>query len=425
MARPTIKATPRSFNGFRGWRVELPGGRPIATPAVSDGLVFVGGGYGSHEFFAFDAESGELVWQIHTKDDGPTAAVAIGGFVAFNTESCTLYVVEAATGQVVWERWLGDPLMAQPAADAEHVYMAYPDRERRHHLACFRLRTGEPVWTVPIGHDIITAPVCHGGSLYVSTYDGRVHRFDARTGKCLWVEDYRATSAPWVTGDRVMVSMRLEGEDAPVEEVHAHHSDTGRRSGRRAYASEEATYLRSKRTSSEAAWLDALDSSVGFDSAPPSAKLDAVESLVGEYRVAGSWRYQGSRPVVSEDRCFLIVGDDLRCTSVSSEETLWHKIAGNERSPSRRLVPPALANGKLFVTMLEGTVSCLDQVTGQDLWSCQVGELLEWSPAVQGGRVYLGTLGGGLICVETGDPADTGWPMWGGGPGHNGPSSGT
>lgn len=222
-----------------------------------------------------------------------------------------------------------------------------------------------------------------------------------------------------------MVSMRLEGEDAPVEEVHAHHSDTGRRSGRRAYASEEATYLRSKRTSSEAAWLDALDSSVGFDSAPPSAKLDAVESLVGEYRVAGSWRYQGSRPVVSEDRCFLIVGDDLRCTSVSSEETLWHKIAGNERSPSRRLVPPALANGKLFVTMLEGTVSCLDQVTGQDLWSCQVGELLEWSPAVQGGRVYLGTLGGGLICVETGDPADTGWPMWGGGPGHNGPSSGT
>ncbi|MBM3274253.1 MAG: PQQ-binding-like beta-propeller repeat protein, partial [Candidatus Sericytochromatia bacterium] len=60
--------------------------------------------------------------------------------------------------------------------------------------------------------------------------------------------------------------------------------------------------------------------------------------------------------------------------------------------------------------------------TGKDLWSCQVGENLEWSPAVQGGRIYLGTSGGGLVCVDTGDPANTGWPMWGGGPGHNGPS---
>src|SRR5262249_7002916 len=38
-----------------GWVIRFPGNRPIATPAYADGRIFVGGGYGSHEFYAFDA----------------------------------------------------------------------------------------------------------------------------------------------------------------------------------------------------------------------------------------------------------------------------------------------------------------------------------------------------------------------------------
>ncbi|MBM3266673.1 MAG: PQQ-binding-like beta-propeller repeat protein [Candidatus Sericytochromatia bacterium] len=413
-----------SFDGRRGWRTVLPGGRPVATPAIAGGRVFIGGGYASHEFYSFDAVTGQLAWQIGTKDDGPTAAIVSAGLVAFNTESCTLYVVEAATGRVVWERWLGDPLMAQPAADGERVYMAYPDREHRHQLACFDLASGAPLWTTPVGHDIITAPVLHEGALYVSTYDGHVHHLDALTGRRVWAEDFRATSAPWVVGDRVLVSKRAEGEAVPVEEVHAYHRHTGERSGRRAYASEEAAYLRTKRGTLDGQRLDALDAAVGFAHAPAAAKLNSVESLVGEYRVSGSWRYQGSRPVVAGDRCFLIVGDEIRCNSVATEEVLWHRPAPADASVTRRLSPPALANGKLFFALADGTVLCLDQATGADIWSCNVGEPLEWSPAVHGGRVYVGSATGSLICLETGDPADTGWPMWGGGPGHNGYEAG-
>jgi len=55
--------------------LRLPGGRPIATPAYADGMLFVGGGYGSHEFYAVDSETGKIIWKIETGDDGPTAAV--------------------------------------------------------------------------------------------------------------------------------------------------------------------------------------------------------------------------------------------------------------------------------------------------------------------------------------------------------------
>ena len=38
-------------DGKTGWVLRLPGNRPIATPAYNNGMLFVGGGYGSHEFY--------------------------------------------------------------------------------------------------------------------------------------------------------------------------------------------------------------------------------------------------------------------------------------------------------------------------------------------------------------------------------------
>lgn len=128
---PTIKfdlkvtkfVTPTNHEG---WAIRLPGNRPIATPAYYNGMLFVGGGYGSHEFYAFDARTGAMAWKYVTGDDGPTAAVVDEGYCAFNTESCTVYVLDAKTGKLAWSQWLGDPLMSQPAIWNGKLYIAYP-----------------------------------------------------------------------------------------------------------------------------------------------------------------------------------------------------------------------------------------------------------------------------------------------------------
>src|SRR5262252_7106491 len=70
-----------------GWRVTIPGRRPLATPALADGRLFLGGGFGSYDFYALDAATGQALWQHQTSDDGPTAAVVGDGHVVFNTES--------------------------------------------------------------------------------------------------------------------------------------------------------------------------------------------------------------------------------------------------------------------------------------------------------------------------------------------------
>src|SRR5258708_21983187 len=96
-------------------------------------MLFVGGGYGSHEFYAVDSETGKIIWKIDTGDDGPTAAVVADGMVAFNTESCTLVVVDERRGHVIWQEWLGDPLMSQPAIDNGVLFIAHPAATARPH----------------------------------------------------------------------------------------------------------------------------------------------------------------------------------------------------------------------------------------------------------------------------------------------------
>ena len=43
-----------------------------------------------------------------------------------------------------------------------------------------------------------------------------------------------------------------------------------------------------------------------------------------------------------------------------------------------------------------------------------------FQPAIARGRLYAPTSRGNLFCIETGDPADDGWLMWGATAAHNG-----
>src|SRR5262245_9885637 len=214
-------------DGKQGWMMRIPGSRPIATPAYADGMIFVGGGYGSHEFYAIDAETGRVVWQMRTKDDGPTAAVVEDGYVAFNTESCTVIVAEAKTGKVIWQEWLGDPLMSQPAISKGKLYIAYPAGQRGaqqvqnnstqtdssnlgpgHRLLCADLKTGRHIWEQKITADVISAPVVSGDQLLFTCFDGVSFCLNASTGAIVWKKENAGTSAPLIAGGHVVTTSK-------------------------------------------------------------------------------------------------------------------------------------------------------------------------------------------------------------------------
>src|SRR5215208_2588959 len=109
-----------------GFSIQLPSKAPIPTPTVYRDKVYVSGGFHSKEFYCFKASTGELVWAIDLDDDGPTAAVCADSVCVFNTESCTLFAVEADTGKHLWSHWLGDPLTSTPTINSGVVFTSYP-----------------------------------------------------------------------------------------------------------------------------------------------------------------------------------------------------------------------------------------------------------------------------------------------------------
>jgi Ca-activated chloride channel family protein len=414
-------------SGRLGWRVRVPGERPLATPAVADGRVHVGGGFGSHEFYAFGASDGRLLWQLKTKDDGPTAATVTGEHVAFNTESCTVLVADGRTGRVVWESWLGDPLLAQTAIAGDVLFAVYPDRQRRHWLAAFELATGKPRWRTEVAADVISAPILADDSVYAATLDGTIYRVGREKGDVRWAKGHAATSAPWIHEGRIYMSVRGEeeanGERIATEGYLSAAINEGARRASKASSRRRAEYLRFRKKAHDMAFA-AYDSSVGFHAPPASAKLSMAAGHLGVGHVASLWSFQGSRPEVFGDGIFTVLDDVVQRLELGTKKPLWRARMETEKEERaiRALSPPAVSPERLYLTSSLGDLLVLDRQTGAELWSLNVGAPILSQPALAEGKVFLGTMDGTLYAFETGETGGASWAMWGGGPGHNGPT---
>lgn len=413
-------------NGLPGWKIQIPGNRPLATPAYADGKLYVGGGYGSYEFYCIDAATGKVDWVFKTGDDGPTAAVVKKGYVVFNTESCIIYVLKAKTGEKVWEKWLGDPLMSQPACDDQNVYMAYPGKDGVHHLAAMRLADGKEIWDVKINGDLISAPIIDQGSVYIACFDGTVYRYSTAEGRLIWSHQKNATCAPVIYQNRIFLSMRQAEKDAsdttrPYEGLASLTAAKGDQEQKELWARRLAPYLVYGRGSANTGAQAELDASVGFSTAPAAAKMEQARANVGQGSVAGCWAYQGSRPVIVSGVTFNAMGDEVQALDVNSGKKVWSNTikVGTEGIGGRYLAPPSAVNNKLFIGSGQGDVFCLNAQNGKMLWQEKVDGSISFQPAVAMGMVFVPCDNGLLYGFATGDAADDGWYMWGGNAAHN------
>ncbi|MBD3286910.1 PQQ-binding-like beta-propeller repeat protein [candidate division WOR-3 bacterium] len=414
-------------DGRKGWKVKVQRPLPLPTPAVSDGKVYIGGGFGSYEFYALDAETGKPLWLFHCGDDGPTAAVIEDDCVAFNTESCILYVLDKKTGKKLWGKWLGDPLMSQPAIQGGKIVMAYPNQKGGHSLACMGLKDGKVFWAADIPGEVISTPVIADGKTYASTLEGSVHCYALDSGEKLFSREHQATSAPWVWQGEIYVSLRedeermVNGEKIVVRtEGQGRITHSGDRDNEILWAKQDADYLNIENSSRYAAEQKELDASVGFASAPAAAKLAQSEVNLGIASVSGVWAYQGSRPTIIEGISYSSMGDTLKALDAASGKVLWKRFIEIKNSPGGRpFSPPSYASGKLYLGAVSGEIICLDAKDGKELWRYDCGEPVRFQPAVVDGKVYWGTDAGTIFCLEAKDPKATGWAMWGGNAQHN------
>lgn len=372
------------FNGERrGWVLQLAEAQPLITPAYAAGKVYVGAGFSSTTVFALDALTGALRWQADTPDGGPSAAIVEDRTVLFNTESCTLFAFDAQTGRQRWSKYLGDPLMSQPAAGGGRVFTAWPDGASPGGFAfgALSLRDGRVLWSRPVGADVMTAPVIAEGSVYATLMNGTVARWRTSDGRRLWSRAVGATSAPAVDGERVYVAQR---------------ADRGH----------ERSMVLSARTGA-------------VETRGPAVAAGYVAERPDTGGTAPGWAWEGSRPAVADGRVYQAMGDEIVARDQATGAVVWRK-----RNPmggrARGVTSPAVVGSQLVVGTRGGDLFGLDIDSGQTTWAVRVGEPIAFQPAVANGWVYVSTARGKVLGLEIGDRALDGWHMWGGNASHTG-----
>ena len=438
-----LRATPfKTPDGKGGWVIRIPGGHAIATPAYSDGMIFVGGGYGSHEFYAFDGQTGAVVWRAKTSDDGPSAAVVENGYVAFNTESCTVVVCQAKTGKVVWQEWLGDPLMSQPAISNGRLYIAYPGGQRGHktanahngtstaasrtghRLLCADLKTGRHLWEQEITADVISAPVVSGDQVLFTCFDGTSFCINAISGSVAWTKNNAGTSAPLIANGEVVLTQKEQRDGEDYEGLQRVDLRRGQQKEGKLMAAGKAKYLGQNKgggvgISKEA--QGAADAAVGFSSAPPAAKLDAANQHLGINTVVGGWAYQGSRAAHKGGQMMNAQGRFINSVRMTDGNLAWRaEVNGtNIDIDSQVFSPPALGEQNMYLSSSEGHIVSIRQKDGQVGFIYSTRKPVAFQPALAKGNVYVGTVNGLLICLKTGELDADGWYAWGGNAQHN------
>jgi outer membrane protein assembly factor BamB len=446
-------------------RVTLPSKQPLLTPAVADGKVFVGGGFSSSDFYCLAQDTGRPVWGAHLSDNGPSTPTYNRGTLSFTTESCTVYVLDAATGNCLWAAWLGDPIITAPTIADDRVLVCYPASvgvgrgskppATNFVFAARDLRTGKPLWQKWIDENIISAPVVAGDDVYLATFAGTLYGFNLDSGKVELARRCRATSAPVVLNHAIYLSRRVDagGDSMPMECVARLDCSTGEPVA--ATAPRQALYLADgqvrarlssqQKSASEPPKVTSLlprpaaspFQLVAYEKTPydpdyvPGGTPPVVDSrpdsikLVGRSEVSELQRFDGSRLAAMGGSLFNCMGGDLQSIDPRTGKVRWSlNLPRPEANGSdMAALPPVAVAGRLYVATRAGELLRVSPADGSIDGQVKLGAAASTQPVFDDGHIVVGTVSGELVMLKSKDRKLTGWNQWGGGASHAGVDS--
>ncbi|MCF6365049.1 MAG: PQQ-binding-like beta-propeller repeat protein [Bacteroidales bacterium] len=436
-----------------GYVINLGKNTNIPTPAVKNGVVYVSGGFGSKQYYAFDAKSGQNIWAVNLDDDGPSSPAIRDSIIVFNTESCTIFACNIKTGEQIWSWWMGDPLMSMPTIAGNIVFSAYPSGmnaklniqsqginfnqkneiittgnsqlindttisiNTSHVFVAFDLHTGEIIWQNRIDGDVMSAPVAKDEFVYVTTFPGTLFKFNQKTGEIISVKAMRATSAPMIVDGNIFISKRSDSEGENVSEGIVSFNFE-KENSLKEHHKKYAPYLDKtvqERTELKTASV-ADDAGNGFaGGAPSNSGWYAANENVGQSNVSSLQSFQGSRTLNRDGKNYNTMGDVLICTDSRTGKVIWeHEISGDmTKSGGFMGTPPLSVSDYIIIATYSGKVIISDKNTGKEIETYDIKEPIRYQPVADKGWIFVTSANGKLHAINTGNKKITGWSHWG------------
>jgi len=202
-------------DGTKIWDATLPAGS-FSTPAISDGMVFVGCDniYGNN-IFAFDEETGAIIWNASVGLIGGASPVVYQNKLfavvkelklPYITGKVKVVALDKQTGKLLWNKTLAEKVPAfenlpkglkfynlmatsTPAVNGSALYVTSPDGK----IYALNTADGRELWSNELSSKLFgliptyscTSPVVTSDNIYVAMINGMVYSLN-KNGKTLW-----------------------------------------------------------------------------------------------------------------------------------------------------------------------------------------------------------------------------------------------
>lgn len=277
--------------------------------------VFVSTGFGF--VVALDANSGKEIWRRATTVPFRAAPVVNGGRVFVATQENQLLALAADDGRVLWDhRGIAESAgilgSNSVAVSGDLVVVPYTSGE----LFGLNVRNGRALWSDTLARtggltplstlaDISGRPVIDRGLVFANSHAGRIVAIDIRTGERAWTIDVGGTQRPWVAGDYVYV------------------------------ITDDAKVLCIRRADGRVRWV---------------TQLDAYRNVEGRTG-AISW----SGPVLVSDR-LIVLSSESYALSISP---YTGEVLGQVDIPDKAFIAPVVADNVVYILTDDGRLTAL------------------------------------------------------------------
>lgn len=185
--------------GLLKWRF-LTGANVSASPVISAGVVYFGSS--DNNLYALEASTGNLKWSYATgamiNQSGPALA---NGSLFVGSRDGYLYSINPVNGTLNWRFSSAGISFEQSSPTVVNgiVYIGawyqIGNFTRAGSLYAVNAATGQLVWETLQNTGFSSSPVVADGHLFITADDGNIHALDALTGASLWQKAISPNSA--------------------------------------------------------------------------------------------------------------------------------------------------------------------------------------------------------------------------------------
>ncbi len=316
-----------------------------------------------------------LLWTYEAGESIESSAAIVGGTVFVGTQKGELLSLNLENGAVYWKFSTGSPIgESSPAYSAGVVFIG----DLGGWINAINATDGRKLWAFKAGSEIKSSPVVVGDRVLIGSYDQHLYCLSTRSGSVLWKfkTDGPVHSTPGISGGNAFIA----GCDEMFRAIRisdgkdVFNVSSGAYTGASPALKGEAAYYGT--FDNEVMMVNLRDRSIGWVYEHPQRKFPFYSSAA-----------------VFEDRVVLGGRDKLVHGLNTEGKGVW-TFATQARVESS----PALAGGRVFVGSNDGRFYVLGLTNGAKLWEFNAGAPLSASPAIANGRVVIGAQDGRLYC---------------------------